>query len=164
MGSKGTGSNGLESGWPSFEGEIDDIKALEFAFAVCVKLASEGGPWGAAKAFAAAAAASIQALIRTAKGFDASAIERQAFLETMLRKDGLAVVIYLEADQVRQSMIDQGHKELAAETPTEAITDLFQEILAGTEGMPQGLASWTTEIEEDVAGTLIRTATKEAGA
>ena len=162
MNMKGIGPDGLASGWPSIQGEIDDIKALEFACALCAKVAGTKAAWGGVQADAERATVSLKALIETSKSFESSAIERQAFLETMLRKDGLAVVIYLEASQVRQALADQGHHALADDTETEAITDQFQEILAGAEGMPPGLASWATEVEEEVAGRLRRAHKEDA--
>ena len=143
---------------PAISGEIDDIKALDFASRLCRLVASGadvGQAGGALQADAQRAASALGALLDNARGLEQSALERFAFLETMLRRDGMAVVIYLEASEVRATLEAQGHDGLSQALTDEAIGQHLHEMLDLRTDLPAGLAAWCSETEQKAAAQLV---------
>ena len=143
--------------WPKIDGEIDDLKALEFARRVCLVMATSKSSCGVAPGDAELVADQLNVLIETARSFEDSVVRRLEFMETMLRKDGLAVVVYLEADRVRDNLRQMGRGDLARTLSDQAVGLALQELISDQQ-QPPALTEWARSIASTAAANIVQKA------
>lgn len=139
---------------PTIVGELDQLKALQFASALC------GRAFLTEKDSTLAHNARqvrdmLGGILETARKLETSAIERIELMETMLRKDGLAVLVYLEVGAVRAHLRLSGHSELDATLTDEAIGVQLVTVLNAAGDYPRELSAFRKAIEQKAAHALI---------